>query len=545
MTIPARRTLALVLLFAATIPAFASAYNARPKLVVIIVVDQFRADLLERFRDQYGPSGFRTLLDRGAVFADCSYNYVNTDTAAGHATLGTGTYTTGHGILRDYWYDAARGKQVSSVEDAATTLVGAPKATIGESPHNLLATTIGDELKLATGGKARVFGVSFKDRAAILPVGFSANAAYWIDKPTGLWVTSSYYMKELPAWVTAFNREGHNQKYLNQQWKDAKGNVLRTTAPGQTWSNGVPLDYYDTVGRTPLSNDYTLEFTRALFENEKLGSGPDTDLLVVSFSSYDILEHRVGPDSPQMAQMTLDLDRQLSEFFAYLGQQVGLANVWIALSADHGAAPIPEEAAKLRIPAVTVDVSTLVAEVNSALSAKFSAHADYVKSMEWPVVFLSQDAFHAVKVGEEEAERAVAEAINGKVPKLRGYVTRAQMAQGNLPPGDVGRKFANSYSPYGGWYVTMLPPPYMYGSSEARYLSGTSHQSLFSYDTHVPLVFLGLPFRPGVYRTHSEPIDLATTLSSLLGINPPSSATGRVLTEALQPAAADVGPAPR
>src|SRR5271157_2489116 len=211
------RFLLVTLIWFCLIPAgFASAYNAHPKLVVVIVIDQFRGDYLERYRDQFGDGGFRLFLDRGAYFTDCNYDYANTRTAPGHATLFTGSYTSGHGIVANEWWDPHKKKFVTSVEDDSTSLVGLGsvalakpaepgRGTPGASPHNLLSDTLGDELKLATGGKARVFAISLKDRAAVLPAGFSGDAAYWIDPKSGDWITSSYYRPDLPEWVRNFN----------------------------------------------------------------------------------------------------------------------------------------------------------------------------------------------------------------------------------------------------------------------------------------------------------------------------------------------------
>ena len=195
----------MLALFLSATTVFGSAYNAHPKLVVVIVIDQFRGDYLERYRDSFADGGFRLLLDRGAYFTDCYYDYANTRTAPGHATLFTGAYSNGHGIVSNEWWDPKKKKQVTSVEDSATKLVGISSNDPGASPHNLLSSTLGDELKLATQGKARVFGISLKDRAAILPAGFAGDGAYWIDKNTGAWISSSYYRNDLPAWVKSFN----------------------------------------------------------------------------------------------------------------------------------------------------------------------------------------------------------------------------------------------------------------------------------------------------------------------------------------------------
>jgi len=539
MRFPRFLRLALVALaLLCSIPgAFASAYNARPKLVVVIVIDQFRGDYLERYRDQFGAGGFRVFLDRGAYFTDCNYDYANTRTAPGHATLFTGSYTSGHGIIANEWWDPRKKKRVTSVEDDATKLVGAGHTGPGASPHNLLSDTLGDELKLATGGKARVFAVSLKDRAAVLPAGFSGDAAYWIDPKSGDWITSTYYRPDLPEWVRNFNgrrpSERRAEKFLNREWKDSDGTVLGSTAP-RNGKDGTPAGFYEVVGSTPFANDYQFEFAKELVLYEKLGAGSATDLLVISLSANDILGHQVGPDSPQMRSMALELDRQLAEFFGFLGHQVGMANVWMALSADHGVAPLPEFAKTLRLPAANLDAKGLREQINSTLSKKYAKKADYLLDLDYPLAWLSEDAFAEPFAGrlaghkESDAEVDAGEAM--KQAGLAGYFTKSQLARGETPATEIGRRYAHSYSPEGGWYVIGIPSPFHVGITK-----GTDHATPFSYDTHVPLAFYGLAFQPGIYRTHAEPVDLAVTLASLLGINAPAQATGRVLTEALQP----------
>src|SRR3984893_17771390 len=206
-------TLALFCGFISSAPVLASAYNGHPNLGVVIVIDHFRGDYLERYRDQFGDAGFRMLLDHGAYFSNCNYNYANTRTAPGHSTLFTGAYSNGHGIAANEWWDQKKKRMVTSVEDDGTKLVGIPGDTAGASPHNLLADTLGDELKLATQGKSRVFGISLKDRAAVLPAGFAGDAAYWIEPKSGAWVTSTYYRDNLPKWALDFNSSNRAAKY--------------------------------------------------------------------------------------------------------------------------------------------------------------------------------------------------------------------------------------------------------------------------------------------------------------------------------------------
>ena len=522
----AKLTAFLLLLFSFALSCFASAYNAHPKLVVIIVIDQFRGDYLERYRDQFGDAGFRLLLDRGAYFANCNYNYANTRTAPGHATLFTGAYTSGHGIIGNEWWDAAKSAMVTSVEDDSTKLVGVNGGKAGASPHNLMADTLGDELKLATQGKSRVFAISLKDRAAVLPGGFAADGAYWIEPQRGEWITSTYYRSDLPQWVMDFNAR-QVDKYWNRDWKDAQGVLLRSTAHRKK-KDGSEAGFYEVVGSTSFANQYELEFARNLILYENIGRGPATDLLSISLSANDILGHQVGPDSPEMHQMALDLDRDLADFFDFLGHQVGLADTWIALSADHGVSTLPEQVKKLHIPSGALDRSKIEAEINQSLAAKFGHAGSYVKS-DYPLFWLNQKPFTDLHIPEREAEQAVGEAAE-RAADLRGFYTKWRLAAGDAPNTALGRKYLNSYSPEGSWYVMGVPDIYTVGFG-----GGTDHVSPYNYDTHVPLAFYGLPFQPGTYRTSVEPIDMAATLASLLGINAPTHAVGRVLTEALAP----------
>ena len=528
---PSRALLSLALCLGTILntstPFSASAYNGHPKLIVVIVIDQFRGDYLERYRDQFGDGGFKLFLDHGAYFPDCNYNYANTRTAPGHSTLFTGAYSNGHGIAANEWWDPKKKRMVTSVEDDSTKQVGPNPEESGASPHNLLADTLGDELKLATQGKARVFGVSLKDRAAVLPAGFAGDAAYWIEPKTGQWITSTYYRTDLPRWVQDFNSL-RPQKYWDREWKDEQGTLLASTAHRKN-KKGEDAGFYEVIGSTSFANEYELEFAKELVVFENIGRGPATDLLSISLSPNDILGHQVGPDSPQMREMALDLDHQLAQFFTFLGHQVGLANVWIALSADHGVSTLPEAVSKLHIPATNMDAPKLQAQINDALSARFSpGHAaNYIK-LDYPLAWLDEDAFTAAHVHERDAEIAVGEAL--KQAGLRDYLTKSQLAAGDVPNSSLGQKYRNSYSPEGSWYVMGVPEIYSVGG-----VKGTDHTSPYSYDTHVPLAFYGLAFQTGTYRTSVEPVDMAVTFASLLGINAPTHAVGRVLTEALAP----------
>jgi len=561
--------------------AWASAYDAHPKIVIVLVIDQFRADYLERYSADFKGRGFRLFLDHGAYFSSCYYGYANTKTAPGHATIGTGAYTDGHGIGSNEWWDLDRNKQhpVSSVEDERYAIVGlaappggsvpgsapvsgaaaapAAGAANGASPRNLLASTVGDELRLATGGTAAVWGISLKDRAAILPAGAAANGAFWIDPASGRFITSTYYMQQLPPWAEAFNG--------GPAIATAEA-AAQTNAAGETNAATPVTSFYEQVGRTPAANGYELAFAEALIAGEQLGQHPATDMVTISLSANDILGHQVGPDSPEERAMVDALDTSLDAFFTWLDKNIvgGLGNVWIALTADHGVAPAPAVSSALGLQGAYLDVKQLIANLNQAINQKFSPGENQVyllPQQELPYLSLNEPAFSRAGINEQEAEQAVQAAVEGAVaalgkpgdapspavakikpqPRLFRTYTRQQLAvSGELPSTEFGHLLAHSYTPNGGWYVMVLPVAYQMGGYGND--SGTTHYSPFSYDRHVPLGFYGAPFVPGIYPGRVQPVDLAATLASLLGINQPSASVGEVLTQALKPAGSVVYP---
>jgi len=549
------RTLAACLVILISIPAsisaHAQAYVGKPKLVVIIVIDQFRGDYLNRQRAQFKNRGFNLFMNQGAWFTDCYYDYANTKTAPGHATIGTGAYSDGHGIESNEWWDASRSDEmkVTSVEDERYQLVGvsASDRTAASSPVNLRASTLGDELRLATNGKAKVFGVSLKDRAAILPPGHAANGAFWIEPSTGRFITSTYYMDQLPAWATQFNASDR----IAQAEREA--NAVGTTK------------FFDAVGRTPAANSYEFDFAKALIKGENLGQRGVTDLITISLSANDIQGHKFGPDSDSENQMILALDSQFDSFFTWLDQNIGLNNVWLALSADHGIAPITDEAAKLGMNSAMLTMTKVYQSLEEQLNERHSPGASVQYLMpgpELPYINLNKHAFEKVHVTEQAAEEEVASLLPEIVdaqnpaplprmkagqsdqtqpsqhrlpaaPQFAGAYTRLQMAYGQLPQTELGRELAHSYAYHGNWFVMLLLGDYQ--MEDIRAWGGTTHFSPWSYDRHVPLAFYGAPFVPGEYHERVAPVDLATTFAAELGINFPSAAVGRVLTVALQP----------
>jgi hypothetical protein len=540
------RIFAFVSLIALYVQAgFADSYDAKPKLVIVLVFDQFRGDYLDRYRSEFkAKNGWNLFLKQGAHFTDCYYDYANLVTAAGHATIGTGAYTDGHGIPLNEWYEAGPNgelRQVSSVADDRYTLVGAPEGTkdmTGASAHREMATTLGDELVLATGGRARVYGVSMKDRAAILTSGHATKGAFWVDHDTGTWETSTYWMNELPPWAAQFNASDH-------------------AAIARKDSGVAKGSFYEKVGRSPASVAHQLEFAEALIVGEKLGQNPAdfTDMITISISSTDINGHAFGPDDPLQKELIVQSDAALDSFFTFLDKTIGLKNVMVAMTGDHGVATTQKAGNAMGMPVLDFSPDEFTKPLEQMLESKYPPRgkSKYVLQMDNPYLLLNRGAFEAAGVNEEEAEDTakatvqqifagfVSKAGNTSAgrqkepPALTTIYTSKQMREGRLPNTDYGRLIAHSYSPYVGWALHLNFGPYQF----PWHGSGTTHFSANSYDRHVPLELFGVAFVPGTYHGVVAPVDIAATFSSLLRINRPSAAVGRVLTEAIRPEGTD------
>ena len=540
MRIPIKSLVLFVLssLFAPLVRA--DAYDAKPKLVIMLVFDQFRGDYLDRYRSQFKTkNGWNLFLQQGAHFTDCYYDYANLVTAAGHATIGTGAYTDGHGIpLNEWWEPSADGtmRQVSSVADDRYKLVGAPVGTkdlTGASAHRELATTLGDELVLATGGHARVYGVSMKDRAAIMTSGHATKGAFWIDHDTGQWESSTYWMTDLPQWAKDFNASKH-------------------AAEARAESGIAKGSFYEEVGKTAASVRYQLDFAQALIAAEKLGSNPYgvTDMITISISSTDINGHALGADDPSQRELIVKTDALLDAFFTNLDKTIGLKNIVVAMSGDHGVATSQIAGDAAGMPVLDFPSASFTKPLEALLEAKYplKSAGPYVLQMDNPYLILNPVAFGAAGVSEEDAENTAKTMLEkvfagfahtptasgtGRLPEppmLPHVYTLTQMREGRLPDTQYGRLVAHSYSSYIGWGLHINFGPYQFPWKG----TGTTHFSANSYDRHVPLELFGAAFVPGTYHDVVAPVDIAATFASLLRINRPSAAVGRVLTEAMR-----------
>ncbi|MFY9724908.1 MAG: alkaline phosphatase family protein [Bryobacteraceae bacterium] len=484
-----------------------SAAPKRPKLVVAIVIDQFRYDYLTRYRADYH-GGFDLLLSKGAVFTNARYQQFPTVTAVGHSIFLSGATPALSGIIANTWYDRDAQMEVTSVSDPETTLVGGPGE--GSSPRRMLVDTVGDELKMADNSQSRVIGISLKDRAAILPAGHMANAAYWFDSKSGNFVSSTYYFADAPAWVKETNAARPADRYAGQIWLGH-----RMPQPGAL---------YNALEATPYGNDLVEGFAERALAGEQLGQRGVTDLLAVSFSSNDYVGHAYGPDSSEARAISVATDELLGKLFAALDRAVGLDNVLVVLTADHGVAPVPEVNRARHMPGGRMPEGIVAKTVQEALSAKYGKF-DWITAVEESVVYLNRELIAVKKLDLAEVERTAAAALR-EVPHVFRVYTGVQLASGQALEESVGRLMMNGYYPRRGADLEVLPEPYWMFSR-----TGTTHGVTFGYDTHVPVIFLGAGIRAGEYDNNITPNDIAPTLATVLRVETPSGSIGRVLIE--------------
>ncbi len=501
-------------LFAANSPAQHRELK-KPKLVLGIVIDQFRYDYINRFHKDFN-GAFKRFFEQGAVFTNAHQDHFPTVTAIGHATFMTGATPAVSGIVNNEWYDRASGKNVTSVSDDATQLLGSEGR--GSSPRRLLTSTIGDELKIS-GHKSKVIGMSIKDRAAILPAGHAADGAYWFDGRTGNFVSSTFYFPELPGWVKNFNQSRIPDKYLSAEWKSLDSSQVFRKMPA---TPGPQL--YNGLEATPFGNDLLEAFAERAIDAEQLGQHSDTDVLTVSFSSNDYVGHAKGPDSPEVRDISLRTDRLLMKLLDYVDSKVGAGNTLVVLTADHGVAPVPEVNEERKMPGGRLSEPDLFQAVQTALSSRFG-EGKWIVGNSGPTMYLNRELVKEKNLDEAEVERVGANAVRA-LPNIFRVYTRHQLINGMVPDDRFSQRVQNGFYAGRSGDITPLPNPYYLYEAH-----GTSHGTPFSYDTHVPVIFMGPTITPGLYSNEIAVNDIAPTLATILEIEIPSGSVGRVLTE--------------
>jgi predicted AlkP superfamily pyrophosphatase or phosphodiesterase len=519
----------------------------RPKLVVGIVVDQMRWDYLYRYYDRYSEGGFKRLLREGAACENTFINYVPTVTAIGHSTIYTGSVPAIHGITGNDFFLEATGKKVYCTEDSTVSTVGSTSAAGRMSPRNLLAGTISDELKLATNFQSKVIGIALKDRGAILPAGHAGDAAYWLDDATGNWITSTYYMPELPKWVQQFNAQQRTAHLLDQDWNTLyplatyrqstpdsnryEGRFAGTAAPVLP----VPLSRltrknFDLIRTTPFGNTLTLEMAKAALKEEGLGRGTATDFLALSFSSTDYIGHKFGVNAVEVEDTYLRLDSDLSDLFTYLDKTVGKGQYTLFLTADHGAAHNPNFLQDHQMPAGFWLGGALLKELNGLLEKEYGVKG-LVTSFSNYQVHLDHPLLERSGLNEEAVRKAIVRFLR-KQPQVAFAADLEKLEEAHLPA-PLKQSVINGYHRKRSGVITFILEPGWYSGTSANG-TGTSHGTWNAYDAHIPLLWMGWGIQPGRVVAPVDMTDIVPTLATLLHIQQPNGCMGKPIPEVIR-----------
>jgi predicted AlkP superfamily pyrophosphatase or phosphodiesterase len=531
----------------------AGANATQPRLVLQITVDGMRADLIDRYRSHFGEGGFNYLLANGAVFRNARYLHANTETIVGHTTLATGATPAVHGMIGNVWYQADTDTLGYNIEDPDAPLLptraehadGAQvdpaqlrATTSGRSPRGILAPTLADTMAISQAGKAKIFGISSKDRSAVAMAGKS-GVAYWFSTDNGDFLTSAYYMTAYPDWVQDWNAARPAEALGNTEWQlsrtreqylfgarddrpfevDLKG--FGRTFPHAFGDPGHPM-FFTRVLVSAEGDRLLADFGKRLIDAEGIGQDAVTDYLSISFSGVDAVNHFFGPSSLENEETVVRLDRTLADLLGFIDEQVGLANTLIVLSADHGMQEAPEQAAKRGYPAGRLFTADILAEAKSQSEMLFGEPA-LVKDFFRPYLYLDRKALERAKLDRETVIQALSAAMRN-MDGIRAAVPSGQAA--SLGESAVAHNHHHSRS--GDIYVYQEPHWFLMDPGMAA-----MHGSPWGYDQHVPLIFAGPGVEPGRHEDLVHPVDVAPTLAALLGLPRPAAAIGEALTSYL------------
>lgn len=510
-----------------------------PRMVVGIVVDQMRYDYLYRYYDKYQEGGFRRMLREGFNCRDHHYHYSNTSTGPGHASVYTGSAPAIHGILGNDWFVRSLNKNINCVGDSTVTGVGTSAKGKG-SPGNLLVTTMTDQLRIANNFRSKTISVALKDRSAVLPGGHTSNGSYWYDGKTGNFVTSSYYMQQLPDWVRQFNERKLPQEYLSRGWQTLLplNEYVESTADLQSYEQGIEgnelaaFPYVlspsgpDLIGSTPWGNTLTKEMAFAAIKAEQLGKDRFTDFLALSFSAPDGVGHGFGPNSVEQQDLYLRLDRELAELFTFLDGWCGKGNYTVFLTADHGVVDVPEFSNEHKLPGGRYASAEIQTRLRTDLEKAFGGK-HFVQAISNGQVYLDKKQMKANGVTIDAVLEVFRQSV-ADIPVIANVVNLQKLA--DEPLTEFQRQLMmNDYNPKRSGDLLIVMQPHWIG--RAKY--GTSHGSPYNYDTQVPFVLFGWGVKHGETFQRTYISDIAPTISALLHILAPSGSIGKVVGEAL------------
>ena len=522
--------------------------SQRPKLVVGIVVDQMRYDYLTRFYNKYSDDGFKRIIRDGFSLENAHFNYIPTYTAPGHASIYTGTTPSTHGIIGNNWYDKFLKQTIYCVDDNNFISVGAAQGG-NKSPKRMITTTISDELKMAQNQNGKVISLSIKDRSAVLPGGHVADGAYWFEGgEDGKFITSSYYMEELPKWVKNFNKSDKALNYLNSTWNtlyDIKtytesiddDNIYEglfigkktPTFPYDLSKLKIDNGNFELLKGVPFGNSIVKDFAEAAIVGEKLGQSNVTDFLAISFSSTDYVGHQFGADAKEIEDTYLRLDKDLASFFNFLDEKVGKANYTLFLTADHAVAQVPAYLETLNVPSGYFDYREFITYLDKITTKHFNLGASVlVENFSNYQLFLNREVLETQKLNIKYVSEILAnELVNHK--SIYKTVTAHNLQNTNYSTG-VLQRLQQGYNQKLSGDVLLIPNPATISSGR----TGTTHGSGYNYDTHVPIIFYGKGIKKGNLKRKVSITDIVPTLSNLLKISFPNGTTGSIIPEVLE-----------
>ncbi|MDJ0841794.1 MAG: alkaline phosphatase family protein [Acidobacteriota bacterium] len=537
----------------------------KPKLILQITVDQLRGDLPMRYYERLGEGGLRYLLDEGIVFSNAHHGHANTETIVGHATLATGADPAVHGMIGNVWLDRGSGELRYNVEDARYPILtegaGVDKRTEidptqkaarsnGRSPAAILVSTFSDELNLHHGGRSKVFAVSVKDRGAISMAGHTGKA-FWFSKKSGEFVTSSFYYDRYPPWVAEWNARKPADRYAGKSWEllhdrstylfgEADDRPYETALPGygrtfpHAYGNADNKYFTTLLTLSPAGDELTLDFAKAVISNEGLGNDEIPDYLSVSFSSTDYVGHLFGPSSLEAEDNILRLDRTLSELLRFVDQRVGLNRTLVVLSADHGGPEAPGYLAELGFEADYIDPKSFdKAGAIQRLKERFGIGEELITTYFHPYLYLNRKAIAAGKLDQAEVELAVAEELT-HFDGVALAVSSSALATGNVRDTPLMRSILKNYNPSRSGDIFVVFEPNRFINDFDGLKVAATHGSPWRYDTHVPIIFAGMGMPPQRLARKVHTVDIAPTLSLMLGAKLPSGSFSEALGEVLE-----------
>ncbi len=526
---------------AQTIARNAAPASSQPKIIVGMMVDQMRWDHLYRFQNRYTDGGFKRLLREGFSCENTMIDYSPTVTGCGHASVYTGTSPAVHGIVGNNWYERSLGKEIGCVDDESVNLVGAVESETAQSPHNNLTTTITDQLRIASNFQSKTVGVAIKDRGSILPAGHAATAAFWYNGKDGHFVTSTYYMKELPEWAKRFNDKKVVDTYYKNDWNTLYpiNTYTQSTGDDKSYENTANGDAkpvfphnlkqfigknYGAVRTTPYGNTLTFDFAKAAIEGYNLGGGKFTDFLAVSFSSPDALGHTYGPNSIEIEDNYLRLDKELADFFTYLDKRFGKGNYLYFITADHGVSESPGYYLENKMPSGAIADKDFSTSLTDGLKQKFGVEKPVLSFTNYQL-YMNWEEFDKKGISRNDVGRTIKEILL-KVPGIANVLESEALGTAPIPDHIKAMLIKGYYVKRSGDFMVIPQPTWKGGS-----IKGATHGTWYPYDAHIPLVWMGWKIKPGYTNRVTAMTDIAPTLAALLHIQMPSGAIGEPITE--------------